>query len=731
MELLFGDGLRVSCLGTIRTDMVTRGGSYISEANGKGMVFTFGRFNPPHGGHELLINKVISTAKKYGHEHSIYASQSQDSNKNPLGYNDKIKYMKAAFKQANVVKDPKMKNPFFVAKKLSDEGYKHVILVVGGDRVKDLEREIRKYIGHKDPNKSFNFDTFSVVSAGKRDPDSDDVTGMSASKMRSLASDGDFDGFSKGVPSSMSSSNTRKMYDSIRKSMGVREDISSLFDQLDVGISEEELNRQAINRLDLDSLQLLGIMEQVEEEPTVIILSIFDEEGEYSDTTDKLVKSCDKIGLTNYVVSVEDAYVVDEDMDDNIITIHNYNGNGKKLNLNTSNTVCFPRGSVLKNYSGIGILSIIQDTDIFSVNKLSSMELAQNKFATAIALERASINSPRTALVANEDAIEIALEKIGGEFPVVVKTITGAEGIGVSLVESRESLTGVLQSLWKFEAEVIIQEYFKIDYDIRSIVLDGKVIASAKRLKGQGDFRTNKSLGNETEPYVLSEEEIEIVEKAASVIKCYWCGVDHMVVDGEDGEEYKVLEVNGSPGSGAEPFHSYFGDGGEVSGQGMIDYVVDYVSDRENWVSSTTEIGAVEEIEIIGMGKADARIDTGNESYNVLHVDSAEYSTEDKDMVRFSTMGETKQLPVEEVVTINTGSGNKEKRMVVKLDLKIGSKTIKNVKFSLADREDNDYPILIGKVFLKNHHFSVDVAKEHVMKESLETLNNKFTNLAI
>ena len=193
----------------------------------------------------------------------------------------------------------------------------------------------------------------------------------------------------------------------------------------------------------------------------------------------------------------------------------------------------------------------------------------------------------------------------------------------------------------------------------------------------------------------------------------------------------KVLEVNGSPGSGAEPFHSYFGDGGEVSGQEMIDYVVDYVSDRENWVSSTTEIGAIEEIEIIGIGKADARIDTGNEMYNVLHVDSAEYSTEDKDMVRLSTMGETKVMPVEEVVTINTGSGNREKRMVVKLDMKIGSKTIKNVKFSLANREDNDYPILVGKMFLKDHHFSVDVAKEHVMKESSEILNKKFTNLAI
>ena len=123
------------------------------------------------------------------------------------------------------------------------------------------------------------------------------------------------------------------------------------------------------------------------------------------------------------------------------------------------------------------------------------MKFCQNKLATALSFERNGIPSPRTAFVNNEDSIDIALEKIGGQFPVIVKTLTGAEGIGVSKVESYESLKSVLQSLWKFDAEVIIQEYMEIKFDVRTLVMDGVIIASAKRMKGGGDFRHPEKAG--------------------------------------------------------------------------------------------------------------------------------------------------------------------------------------------------------------------------------------------
>jgi len=699
------------------------------KTDGKGIVFTFGRFTPPHSGHEVLINKVVSVARKLGYENGIYASKSYGDKRNPLKYKDKIKYLKGAFRNANIVDDASLFNPFVVAKHLSNEGYKHVVLVVGGDRVTDLERDIRKYIGHKDPTKSFDFDTFKVVSAGKRDPDADDITGMSASKMRRAAIEGDFDTFKIGVPSGMKDRDTKKMYDDTRKGLGVKESLVDFLDNIDPYITEENLIKEAHRLLDNKKLSLLGLMEEEEsksEKPTIIVLTKYDEDGDYSDTTQKIEKACKHLDLSFYAVNVNTGYVVDDDMDDNEITIHNYNGEEKKINLDVNNTVCIPRGSILDTYAGVGILSILQDTGMFTVNKVSNMELCQNKFATAIALERGKVNSPKTALVANEDAIDVALEKIGGKFPVVLKTITGAEGIGVSMIESEKSLKGVLQSLWKFDAEVIIQEYFEIEFDVRTIVVDGKIVASIKRNKGDGDFRTNKSLGNDTDPYTLNEEEKKLVLKAAKTVGCYVCGVDHIVVN--DGKEYKVLEVNGSPGSGADKYMGYLNEEepSEISGQEMIDHVIEYVSDRDNWKMSTKEIGVLEKVKIDGIDdEIDARIDTGNESYNVLHATKID---RDKkfNTVEFTSMGKDFDLPFAGTVTIDMGQDNVEKRPVVKMDMKLGNKLYKDVKFSLSDRDGQDYDVLIGKKFLQRANLSVNVAKTYELQEEINKLNREF-----
>ncbi len=215
----------------------------LTEKSGEGVVFTFGRFNPPHVGHELLVNTVLKTARKYGYENRIYASPSEGNVKNPLTYKDKIRYMKEAFRSANVIDDKEMKNPFFVAKKLSDEGYKNVILVVGSDRVRELDDQIRKYINHSDPKKAFYFDDFKVVSAGGRDPDADDVSGMSASKMRKVASEGDFDQFLNGVPSGMSDRTASMMFDDIRAGLKIHEEVMTLFNSLPIDINEQDFYR--------------------------------------------------------------------------------------------------------------------------------------------------------------------------------------------------------------------------------------------------------------------------------------------------------------------------------------------------------------------------------------------------------------------------------------------------------------------------------------------------------
>jgi hypothetical protein len=125
--------------------------------------------------------------------------------------------MKKVLKGFNVKIDSSVANPYDALSKLDKEGYTDVVMVVGADRVNEFKRGMKKYIG---PNKLYKFKTFEVVSAGERDPDADGVTGMSASKMRAAAAEGDAVSFAKGVPSGYDS---KDLFNTVRKEMGIKE----------------------------------------------------------------------------------------------------------------------------------------------------------------------------------------------------------------------------------------------------------------------------------------------------------------------------------------------------------------------------------------------------------------------------------------------------------------------------------------------------------------------------
>jgi hypothetical protein len=63
-----------------------------------------------------------------------------------------------------------------------------------------------------------------VISAGDRDEDSgDEVSGMSASKLRKAATDGDFNTFSRGIPDTLSPKRKKILYDELRSQMGFKD----------------------------------------------------------------------------------------------------------------------------------------------------------------------------------------------------------------------------------------------------------------------------------------------------------------------------------------------------------------------------------------------------------------------------------------------------------------------------------------------------------------------------
>lgn len=179
-------------------------------------VITFGRMNPITLGHEKLANKIAATAIKMKGEPLIFLSHSTDAKKNPLSYEDKFMFAQKAF--GKMVVKSKAKQIIEVAQELQNS-YNNLIMVVGSDRVEEFEKILEKY-----NKKEFTFDSVGVVSAGQRDPDAEGLEGMSASKMRTLASDNDLERFKKGLPSKLQGS-AGKVLNSVRKGMGLSEDL--------------------------------------------------------------------------------------------------------------------------------------------------------------------------------------------------------------------------------------------------------------------------------------------------------------------------------------------------------------------------------------------------------------------------------------------------------------------------------------------------------------------------
>tara|TARA_Y100000310_G_scaffold265162_1_gene276055 strand:- start:4162 stop:5229 length:1068 start_codon:yes stop_codon:yes gene_type:complete len=186
------------------------------------IVFSFGRFNPPTIGHEKVIAKVASVAKS--NPFRIYPSHSTNPKKDPLPHALKIAYMRKMFSKyaKNIVAD-KSKDAVEIAVKLYDEKFKNIVMVVGSDRVTEFSSLLKRYNGVEGKHHGYyKFDNIEVVSAGERDPDSEGVKGMSASKMRDAAVAGDFKTFETGLPSAFKGA--KKLYRDIRRYMNIREE---------------------------------------------------------------------------------------------------------------------------------------------------------------------------------------------------------------------------------------------------------------------------------------------------------------------------------------------------------------------------------------------------------------------------------------------------------------------------------------------------------------------------
>jgi hypothetical protein len=186
------------------------------QQTNKHAAFCFGRMNPPTVGHAQLIDTVAKAAQ--GGDYFVFVSQTQDSKKNPLSYETKVKFIKALFpsQASHIVYAPELKTIMQVAAWLYNAGYRAVTFAAGSDRLDSFKKLLTDYNGKEGGNVYYKFDTINFVSSGDRDPDADGVAGVSASSAREAASQGNFEAFAQATGAGKLA---KPLYDAVRKGM--------------------------------------------------------------------------------------------------------------------------------------------------------------------------------------------------------------------------------------------------------------------------------------------------------------------------------------------------------------------------------------------------------------------------------------------------------------------------------------------------------------------------------
>jgi len=184
------------------------------------LTLAFGRFNPPHAGHQQLMDIAAQSAEQEESDYIIVPSRSNDKKKNPLDADTKVSMMRQMFPQHSerIINDTGNKTIFDVLKKAHNDGYANVRIIAGQDRVKEFDKLSQNYNGSL-----YQFDGLEVLSSGERDPDSDGVEGLSSSRMRLAAMEGDFKTFRSGLPEDVPRKQAMILFDTVRQGMGVEE----------------------------------------------------------------------------------------------------------------------------------------------------------------------------------------------------------------------------------------------------------------------------------------------------------------------------------------------------------------------------------------------------------------------------------------------------------------------------------------------------------------------------
>ena len=264
-------------------------------------------------------------------------------------------------------------------------------------------------------------------------------------------------------------------------------------------------------------------------------------------TADRLREEAEKLGWKYYLYKLTGGYTTSPE---GALRLHNKDDD-KGFEVSGLDTIAIIRGSVTRKDSWMDIVSLLEKHSICVVNSRETISVCADKYRTSLRLADYGVKQPVTHLINDPDNSEQAFENLNTQYPVILKTLRGSKGVGVLFVESSRALDSIVQLIHKQDddADLLLQEYIKTDYDARVLVLGGKVLSTMKRPVIEGDFRSNVSQGSKPQKLELTELEIEESLKAAKAVNGVWTAVDFIPSKNRTKEPPFIIEVNSSPGT--------------------------------------------------------------------------------------------------------------------------------------------------------------------------------------
>ncbi|MEX2352877.1 MAG: 30S ribosomal protein S6--L-glutamate ligase [Gammaproteobacteria bacterium] len=204
-----------------------------------------------------------------------------------------------------------------------------------------------------------------------------------------------------------------------------------------------------------------------------------------------------------------------------------------------------PRIGASVTFYGTAVLRQFEMVGVYPLNESVAISRARDKLRACQLLARKGIGLPVTGYANKPDDIEDLIKMVGGA-PVVIKLLSGTQGIGVVLAETRKAAESVIESFLGLKASVLVQEFIKEagGADLRCFVVGERVVAAMKRQGKEGEFRSNIHRGGSASLVTLTREERATAVKAANTMGLNVCGVDIL----RSSRGPLVMEVNSSPG---------------------------------------------------------------------------------------------------------------------------------------------------------------------------------------